>query len=80
MENETTAREQGIDIIEPTAAMREANQVFIRKDLQTIADNYAEPCEIQDPEARIAKFQELLSKWGGLINNIESGEELADLY
>lgn len=80
LENEITAREQGIDIIEPTAAMREANQAFIRDDLQTIADNYAERYEIQDPEAKIAKFQELLSKWEGLIDNIESGEELADLY
>jgi hypothetical protein len=60
--------------------MREANQAFIRVDLQTIADNYGERYGIQDPEAKIAKFQELLSKWEGLMNNIESGEELADLY
>lgn len=80
VENERTAEEQGIGLIQPTEEMKEANREFIQADLKTIADAYADRYGIEQAEEKIARFRELLTKWQSLIDNVESGDELADLY
>lgn len=79
-DNEETARGKGIGITEASDDMRAANRAFIEKDLQNIATTYAERYGVSDTEEKIRVFRELLDKWNGLIDNIESGEELAELY
>ncbi|SFR68407.1 TRAP-type C4-dicarboxylate transport system, substrate-binding protein [Marinobacter daqiaonensis] len=80
VENEKTAKEQGIGITHPTEEMKEVNREFIRSDLKTIADAYTERYGIEQAEEKIARFREILAKWGERIDDVESGEELADLY
>ena len=80
VENEATAKSQGIKIIEPDAAMREDNVAFIQQDMKTIARSYQEKYGVEDGEAMIETFQKLLQQWDGLIDGVESGDELADIY
>lgn len=79
-ENEETARGQGIGITAADEEMHAANRAFIEADLQNIATTYAERYRVTDTEEKIRVFRELLDKWNGLINQVESGEELAVLY
>lgn len=80
VDNEETARKQGIGITQATDAMNADNREFIRADLETIAQGYSERYGIENAEARIETFRELLSKWRGLIDDVQSSEELADIY
>lgn len=80
VENERTAEEQGIGLTEPSEAMLEHNREFIRNDLKTIAESYAERHDIEQAEEKIERFRELLAEWRERIDNIESSEELAELY
>lgn len=80
VENEEISRNKGIGITEPSDEMQEANRAFIRQDLEGIAANYSERYGVDDTSEKIRVFRELLDKWGGLIDNVESGEELAELY
>ncbi|MFC4259452.1 C4-dicarboxylate TRAP transporter substrate-binding protein [Marinobacter lacisalsi] len=80
VDNEATARDQGIGITQATDAMNADNREFIEADLKTIAEAYSERYGIENAEAKIATFRELLGKWQGLINDVQSSEELADIY
>lgn len=80
VDNEATARDQGIGITQATDAMNADNREFIKTDLKTIAEAYSERYGIENAEAKIATFRELLGKWQGLINDVQSSEELADIY
>ncbi|WP_339798653.1 C4-dicarboxylate TRAP transporter substrate-binding protein [uncultured Marinobacter sp.] len=80
VENEEISRNQGIGITEASEEMREANRTFIEDDLEGIAANYSERYGVADAPEKIRVFRELLTKWGDLIDNVESGEELAELY
>lgn len=80
VENEKISRNQGIGITEASEEMREANRTFIEDDLEGIAANYSERYGVANAPEKIRVFRELLTKWGDLIDNVESGEELAELY
>lgn len=80
VKNEATAKEQGISIIQPDEAMREENVAFIRQDMKAIAKAYEKKYGVEDGAAMIETFQGLLKKWSGLIDGVESGDELADIY
>lgn len=80
VENERTAEEQGIGLTQPSEAMLERNREFIRNDLKTIAETYAERYDVKQAEEKIERFRTLLAEWRERIDNIESSEELADLY
>ena len=80
VENEATAKEQGISIIQPDSAMREDNVAFIKQDMKAIAKAYEKQYGIEDGAAMIETFQDLLKKWDGLIDGVESGDELAEIY
>ena len=75
------AREQGINIHEPSEELKQMTQEFIEKDLATIADVARDQRGIDDPEGKIARFQELITKWEALVepagNDIDA---LAKIY
>ncbi|WP_101675827.1 C4-dicarboxylate TRAP transporter substrate-binding protein [Alloalcanivorax mobilis] len=78
--NEDTARKQGITIIEPDKAMKETNREYIRADLAKIAKSYEKQYGVKDGAAMITTFRGLLDKWQGLINDVQSADQLADIY
>ncbi len=80
VENEKVAKEQGIGLTRATDKMNEKNRQFIKADLKTIADSYTERYGVKAAEKKIQTFRELLRKWGGLVNDVAGGEELADIY
>lgn len=80
VDNEATAKEQGIGITQASDAMNAENRAFIEKDLKTIAETYADRYGIENAEAKIQTFRELLDKWSGLIDDVGSSEALAEVY
>lgn len=74
------ARERGIRIHEPDADLVEATEEFIRQDVETMADYYAENRGVARGDEILAEFRELLDRWVELVGDIDSYEALADLY
>lgn len=65
---------------EPTPELMEATRAFVEKDLETIVSYYAERHRVQRGEELLATFRELLDKWIDLVQDVESAEQLAELY
>lgn len=80
VDNEATAQQQGIGITHATEAMNAGNREFIKADLTTIANTYAERYSVEEANVKIETFRKLLDKWSGLINNVQNSEDLADIY
>ncbi|QJX02207.1 C4-dicarboxylate TRAP transporter substrate-binding protein [Alcanivorax sp. IO_7] len=74
------AREQGIQVHEAGADLKQATREFIDQDVQAIAGNYRERHDVQDAAEMIAAFRPLLQRWATLIQDVESPDQLADLY
>lgn len=62
--------EHGVEIIEPSAEMRQAKQDFVDRDVTVIVANAKDKYGIADAEARVATLQELIAKWDGIVNEI----------
>lgn len=65
---------------EPDEEFRQMTRDFIEQDLKTVASSYAERYDVQDAEARMAEFKQMLDEWVGKVEGIETREELRDLY
>ena len=65
---------------EPDEEFRQMTRDFIEQDLKTVASSYAERYDVQQAEARMAEFKEMLDEWVGKVEGIETREELRDLY
>lgn len=57
----------GIQFLEPDPALVEATRAFTEADLATIAALAKERYGIEDGEAKIARFRELIAKWEAII-------------
>ncbi|WP_375261947.1 TRAP transporter substrate-binding protein DctP [Palleronia sp.] len=71
------AEEAGIDFIEPDPAFLEASNVFAEADADTAASLAAERFGLDDAAERVARFEELIGKWEGLLQGVETPEEIA---
>ncbi|MCC5858069.1 MAG: C4-dicarboxylate TRAP transporter substrate-binding protein [Ectothiorhodospiraceae bacterium] len=74
------AKAKGATIHEAADSLTEATREFTRKDLDSMAEHYRQRHGVQRGEEMISAMRELLEKWKGLVDNIESGEQLAQLY
>ena len=73
------AEEAGIEFIEPDASLLEASNAFAEADKQTAAQIAVERFGMDDAAERVARFEELVNKWTGIVE--ETGgdtEALAD--
>ena len=74
------ARAQGIEVHEASPEFVAASQEFVKQDLAKIA-SLAGDRGVEDAEAKIARFSELVAKWQGLTEGVElSAEALGELY
>jgi TRAP-type C4-dicarboxylate transport system substrate-binding protein len=74
------ARAQGIKVHEASPEFVAASQEFVKQDLAKIATLAGER-GVQDAEAKIARFSDLVTKWQGLTDGVElSAEALGELY
>lgn len=62
--------------------LKAATEAFITSDVETIKAIYKEDFGLQDVDAKVAKFSELLTKWKGLTDGLdpEDPAALAQLY
>lgn len=79
--NMETARSlKGIEIHEPDAALVKATREFIEQDLKAIATKYADTHGLKSSAEMVETFRTLLTKWVGLVNDVDSREELTQVY
>jgi hypothetical protein len=71
-------KEHGIEFITPDKALQDKAAEFRAQHLASVAGTQTER-GVTNAEAKIARYQELLAKWEGLVANVGSAEELAEL-
>ena len=80
--NLAQAEEKGIAIHEASPEMLAASQAAIEADLANIATLAKDTYGIDDADAKIARFRELVTKWDGLVPQDRdwTAEEVAEIY
>lgn len=75
------AKEKKLPVEQPDESLVKARAAFIEADEAVIIRNAKEKLGIEDPEAFIDKYKELLAKYDGLVRPIENDpEQLAELF
>lgn len=74
------ARDAGIAAHEAEDSFEEATQAFIKKDVRTIAENYAKRHGIERADEMVKTFRGILSKWVDRVADVNNAGELAELY
>lgn len=77
---EAAKKSSKIQVHEPGEDLLQATKAFIEQDMHTIADAYQKKYGVNNAKEMIAEFRPVLDKWVGLVEDVESGDELADLY
>ncbi|MEC9435259.1 MAG: C4-dicarboxylate TRAP transporter substrate-binding protein [Pseudomonadota bacterium] len=72
----------GVELVEPTPELHAASVKFREDDLKTVARDNIEKQGIADAEAQVARMQELLKKWEGLLADVDTSDidAVAKLY
>lgn len=70
--------EKGIEFITPDASLQAKAAEFRELHLASVADTLAER-GVDNADAKIARYRELLTKWEGLVADVSTPEELAEL-
>ncbi|PLS21212.1 C4-dicarboxylate TRAP transporter substrate-binding protein [Neptunicoccus cionae] len=78
-DNIAKAKERGITFREADAALRSQSVEWIGKDVENLVAIYAER-GVGNGEEGAAKIRELMTKWVALVKDVQSAEQLADLY
>lgn len=74
----TEAESRGIEFITPDADLAAAGNAFREEHLAGLVATLEER-GIENAAEKIARYQELLTKWEGLVATVETPEELAEL-
>lgn len=74
------AEERGVKIHHGDADLIKKTDSFIEKDADFIATDYKERYNVSRGEEMITTFRGLLEKWAGLVQNVDSEQQLIDLY
>lgn len=73
-------RERDVNFHEADEELVEVTQAFIKEDMDTIADQYAEKYGVERSGEMLAEFRPILDRWVDLVQDIDSVDALADLY
>ncbi|WP_339806084.1 C4-dicarboxylate TRAP transporter substrate-binding protein [uncultured Marinobacter sp.] len=73
-------QEQGGRLHEPSQELLDVTRAFVEKDMESIVSYYGERHGVQRAEEMLTTFRGLLDKWVDLVQDVESAEQLADLY
>lgn len=74
------ARELGINFHEPAPEMVAAVQEYVKQDLANVAKLFKENYNVARADEITADFTPLLEKWYGLVDEVESFEDLRQVY
>ncbi|MFV8834886.1 C4-dicarboxylate TRAP transporter substrate-binding protein [Aquisalimonas sp.] len=80
LENLERAEAEGITVHEADGSLIEATQAFIGRDVDRIADSYAEDHGVADSHDRVEAFRPILERWVELTAGLEDADALAELY
>lgn len=80
VENMKTAEEQGINVHEAGASLVKVTREFIEQDLKAIASKYADNHGLTSSTQLVESFRSLLTKWVTLVKDVDSSEELTQIY
>ncbi|WP_416899339.1 MAG: C4-dicarboxylate TRAP transporter substrate-binding protein [Minwuia sp.] len=76
-ENLEKAKAMGISVNEPAADLLDASREFARNDVKTIVETFTNDYGVENAEAKVKAFRELLAKWEGLTAGM--GDDLDGL-
>ncbi|MCK7542746.1 C4-dicarboxylate TRAP transporter substrate-binding protein [Marinobacter bryozoorum] len=72
--------EQGAKLHEADPELLAEIQDFVRADLERMAEFYRTERGVENSAEMLARFEEILEKWSGLVTDVGSHDELAQLY
>lgn len=61
----------GVEIVEPSPALKEKSEAFRRKDLETVADLNKTEYGIADAHEQVDRMLALIKKWEGLLDGVD---------
>ncbi|PWV95775.1 TRAP-type C4-dicarboxylate transport system substrate-binding protein [Hoeflea marina] len=72
----------GVEVVTPDPDVVDATKAFVEKDVPAIAALNEETFGVTGAAPKIARFQELVAKWEGLVAKIDPAnqDQVADLY
>ncbi|MCQ4323147.1 C4-dicarboxylate TRAP transporter substrate-binding protein [Stutzerimonas stutzeri] len=73
-------RKEGARFHEADQSLLSTTSDFIAKDMETLAEQYEERYGLEDAKAMLDEFRPILSAWAARVGQVESREELAQLY
>lgn len=74
------AREDGARFHQAEDSLISATREFIAQDMKTLAKQYEDRHGLENAESLLAEFRPILAKWVGRVNEVESRDQLAELY
>jgi len=81
LDNMEAARDlDRIEVHDAGDDMKSQTRAFIQQDLDNMAGTYAEKYGLDNASEMIETFRPILEKWVGLVDGIDNGEALADIY
>ncbi|QLL44137.1 C4-dicarboxylate TRAP transporter substrate-binding protein [Sulfitobacter pontiacus] len=78
-DNIAKAKEQGITFHEAEESLRTQSVEWINEDISNVVDIYAER-GVTGGEESVSKVRELMTKWVGLVKDVQDADALSDLY
>lgn len=78
---EKAKEKDGFEIVEASPELKALTEEFVNKDIETIKSDFVSKYGLSDVDAKVAKFEELLEKWKGLVNGAGGdADALAEIY
>ena len=76
------AKQRGISMLEPDAALLENARTFAKADMKTIIDAYHTQYKVDPKRAEelLQQFSGTLEKWVDLVQDVDSKDKLIDVY
>ncbi|APE42480.1 C4-dicarboxylate ABC transporter substrate-binding protein [Sulfitobacter alexandrii] len=74
------AKDKGINILEADAELAAAVKEFAREDLNIVSDLFRDTYGVERATEIRDEFQPILEKWYGLVADVETKEQLQQLY
>ncbi len=74
------AQERGIELHEADPALVEATHEFVKQDMETIIDYYAEQYGVERGDEMLSTFRPILEKWVERVQDVDNADDLAEIY
>lgn len=72
--------EQGAKLHEPSPELMADVVAFVEKDLNNMADYYQKERGVERSHEMMEQFLQILARWVDLVQDVETAEDLSDLY